>query len=270
MYLTKTVNGVEICYHQAGFACTPPIVLLSGWAHDMRLYDRMVPLLVPKHTVLRINWRGHSINRDYEGNFGVEEQVADTIAMLKALGIDKFHLVSHSHGGWPALELADRLGKDRVLTLLMIDQIMTAPPPPFQAGLKAIQDPKTWNTARQSLFENWLAGSTNEHVMDHLVYSMGSFGYHMWSLSCKVIENAYATHHSPMSRMKKITNPPPIRHVFSHPLDSQEYRQLHEDFAKENSWFSYKDVEGETHFPSVEVPERVVEQMEDLIRSTSA
>lgn len=270
MYLTKTVNGVEICYDQAGFACTPPIVLVSGWAHDMRLYDRMVPLLVPKHTVVRINWRGHSINRDYEQDFGVEEQVADTIAMLKALGIDKFYLVAHSHGGWPALELADSLGKDRVLALLMIDQIMTAPPPPFQKGLMEIQDPKTWNIARQSLFENWLAGSTNEHVIDHIAYSMGSFGYHMWSLSCKVIEKAYATHTSPMSRMKKITNPPPIRHVFSHPLESQEYRKIHEDFAKENSWFSYKDVEGETHFPSVEVPESVVQQLEDLITSASA
>lgn len=265
MYLTKTINGREICYHQAGFAATPPIVLVSGWAHDMRLYDRMVPYLVPKHTIIRINWRGHGPNRDYQEDFGVEEQVADTIAMLKELGVDKFYLVSHSHGGWPALELADILGKDRVLALLMIDQIMSAPPPEFQAGLKSIQDPKVWDTARKGLFEHWLAGSTNQHVMDHLVYSMGSFGFHMWSLSCKVIEQAYADHHSPLERMRKIAQPPPIRHVFSHPHNSPEYRKLQEDFSKENPWFSYHDLQGETHFPSVEIPDKVCEQLEDLI-----
>ncbi|KAK6210925.1 hypothetical protein LQW54_005803 [Pestalotiopsis sp. IQ-011] len=69
-----------------------------------------------------------------------------------------------------------------------------------------------------------------------------------------------------MDRMRGIANPPPIRHVFSHPLDSPAYRQLHEDLAKEHSWFSYADLEGETHFPSVEIPGKVCEQIKDLIK----
>lgn len=267
MYLTKTINGVEICYDESGYADGPVVVLVSGWAHDLRLYDNMLPYLVRSHRVIRVNWRGHAPNRDYTHDFGVEEQVSDTIGLLQALDVDQFYLVSHSHGGWPALEIADRLGNDRVLRLLMIDQIMTPPPKEFATGLEAMQKPGTWLAARKELFSNWLAGSSNNDVQDHLTYCMGSYGYQMWSLSCKVIVDAYRAHRSPMDRMQTIVNPPPIRHVFSHPLGAPEYRQLHENFSKEHPWFSYSDLKGETHFPSVEVPQRVCEELEDLIKT---
>lgn len=267
MYLTKTINGIDICYDESGYADGPVVVLVSGWAHDLRLYDHMLPYLVRNHRVIRINWRGHAPDRNYTEDFGVNEQVKDTIGLLNELGINQFYLVSHSHGGWPALEIADKLGPDRVLRLLMVDQIMTPPPAEFAAGLGAMQDPKTWVAARKGLFENWLAGSKNQAVHDHLNYCMGSYGFHMWSLSCRVIEGAYKAHRSPMERMRKIGNPPPIRHVFSHPLEVLEYRQLHERFARENPWFSFTDLKGETHFPSVELPQRVCEELEDLIKT---
>ncbi|KAK0386552.1 hypothetical protein NLU13_6387 [Sarocladium strictum] len=266
MPLVKSVNGVDICYDQAGYAEGPPIVLMSGWAHDMRLYDKMIPFLTPNHRIVRFNWRGHAPRRDYTEPFGVEEQVSDALAILEALEVDQFHLVAHSHGGWPALELADQLGGTRVLSLLMIDQIMSPPPPEFAAGLAAMQGKDTWLAARKGLFENWLSGSKHRDVHDHLTYCMGSYGHDMWALSCRVIEKAYGTHGSPMQRMKKIANPPPIRHVFSHPLKSEAYRQLHKEMAAEYPWFSFTDLKGETHFPSLEVPEKVCAEIESLIK----
>jgi pimeloyl-ACP methyl ester carboxylesterase len=266
--LLKTINGIEIAYDESGYASGPPLVLLTGWAHDMRLYDEMLPLLVPRYRVVRINWRGHGPNRDNIPDFGVEEQVQDTIGLLSSLGIDQFYLVSHSHGGWPALELADTLGKSKVLCLLMIDQIMTPPPAAFSEGLQAMQGNSTWLQARQDLFTHWLAGSSNKAVYDHFYYNMGGFGHSMWSLSCRVIADAYARHGCPMDRMDKIKDPGPIRHVFSHPRQSQEYRQLHEDFKNKHAFFSWADLEGDTHFPDLEIPDKVVEQIEDLIKST--
>ncbi|KAK5061080.1 hypothetical protein LTR84_007622 [Exophiala bonariae] len=265
--LTKTINGIEIAYDESGYTSGPPIVLLTGWAHDMGLYDEMLPLLVPTYRVIRMCWRGHGPNRNDIPDFGVEEQVQDVIGLLSALEVNEFYLVSHSHGGWPALELADRLGKDKVLCLLMIDQIMTPPPPAFAEGLQAMQGKDTWLRARQELFEHWLSGSTNKAVYDHFYYNMGSFGYPMWSLSCRVIATAYKAHGSPMDRMSKIKNPPPIRHIFSHPRQNTEYRSLHENFASKHPFFSHADLEGETHFPDLEIPEKTVEQIEDLIQS---
>jgi len=265
MLLTQRINGVEIAYDESGFSDGPAVVLLSGWAHDLRLYDEMLPLLAPNHWVIRVCYRGHGPSRDPLGDFGVEEQVKDTLALLDSLEVKQMYLISHSHGGWPALELADKLGPERVLCLMMIDQIMTSPPPEFASGLKAMQGKDTWRAARKGLFENWLGGSKNKAVHDHFKYCMGSYGHFMWGLSCRVIENAYQQHGSPMERMKKISNPPPIRHIFSHPKNNPEYRKLHEDFAKEHAWFSYTDLKGETHFPDLEIPDTVVGELEDMI-----
>ena len=61
--LTKQINGYEIGYDQAGYAAGPPVVLLSGWAHDLSLYDGMFPLIAQKHRVIRMCWRGHGPSR---------------------------------------------------------------------------------------------------------------------------------------------------------------------------------------------------------------
>ncbi|KAH8168442.1 alpha/beta hydrolase fold domain-containing protein [Sarocladium implicatum] len=264
---TKIINGFEIAYEDAGSAQGPAVVLLTGWAHDLGLYDEMVPLLVSNHRVIRMSWRGHSPSREAVPDFGVEEQFADAIGLLEALGVQEMYLVSHSHGGWPALELADRLGAQRVRCLVMIDQIMTSPPPAFASGLKAMQEPETWIQARQDLFTHWLGASSSNPVKDHLEHNLGSFDHRMWALSCRVIEEAYGTHGSPMGRMEKMRDAPPIRHIFSHPLDVPEYRELHGKFKEEHAFFSYTDLNGETHFPDLEIPQRCVEEIEDMIKS---
>ncbi|KAJ5682703.1 hypothetical protein N7462_005868 [Penicillium macrosclerotiorum] len=269
MYFTKNINGVEICYDECGTANRPALVLLSGWAHDLRLYDELLPYLASKYWVIRVCWRGHGPSRDDIGDFGVDEQISDTVGLLNSLDIDKFYLVSHSHGGWPALGIIDQLGKDRVLCLLMIDLIMTPPPPEFAAGLQKMQDKQIWKAARQDLYDDWIAGTNNKAVQDHFIYSFGGFGYHMWALSCRVIAGAYQEHGTPMHRMEKIESPPPIRHVFSHPLNNLVYRELHEKFSKKNPWFSYCDLGGGTHFPSLELPKKVADQIDELVQETS-
>lgn len=269
MFCTKTINGVEIAYDESGFSEGPPIVLLTGWAHDMSLYDELLPYLAQKHWVIRVNWRGHGLSRDKIDDFGVEEQVNDTLALLGLLEVDQCLLVSHSHGGWAGLALADKMGKERVRGLLMIDQIMTPPPPEFASCLQLMQAKDTWRGARRALFEDWIAHSQNKPLHDHIRYSLSSFGYDMWSLSCRVIADAYATWGTPMGRMSKITQPPPIRHVFSHPLNRPDYRQLHKDFAEKHPWFSFTDLAGETHFPSLEIPEKVAQEIEDLLSQSN-
>ncbi|VTT82025.1 unnamed protein product [Fusarium fujikuroi] len=64
-----------------------------------------------------------SFGNDKIDDFGVEEQVADTLALQDLLDVNQFLLMSRSHGGWVGLELAARMGKERVKGLLMIDQI---------------------------------------------------------------------------------------------------------------------------------------------------
>ncbi|KAL3462726.1 Alpha/Beta hydrolase protein [Aspergillus heterothallicus] len=270
MLLTKTINGTEISYDTSGYATGPPIVLLTGWAHDIQLYDHLLPHLAHKYNVIRINWRGHGPSRDPIADFGVDEQVSDTIALLDALDVDTFHLVSHSHGGWAGLGLLDKVGPSRVLSLFMIDQIMTNPPAAFASGLAAMQDKNTWKSARAGLFDNWLGGCNNAAVRDHFAYSFGKFGYDMWALSCRVIAGAYGEHGNPMQWMEKLAGQGkivPIRHVFSHPIGDAAYRVRHEEFqaACGKQWFSWSDLGGPTHFPSLDSPGVVAGELEAFI-----
>ncbi|MBF6437304.1 alpha/beta fold hydrolase [Nocardia cyriacigeorgica] len=267
MINTMKINGVEIAFDDQGYAPdTPAIVLLNGWAHDHRAWNPLLPYLRDKHRVIRVCWRGHGPDRTLVGDFGVAEQVSDTIGLLDALEVESFVPLSHAHGGWVGLDMADQLGTERVPAVLLLDLIMTPPPPEFAAGVAALQNPATWKAARDELLRSWLDGSTDETVLNHVRFEAGGHGYDMWARSGREVEKAYRTWGSPMGRMEKMSTPPPIRHVFSHPK-APEYDALHAEFAAENPWFSYSRLNGETHFPGLELPEHVAGELFDLLGS---
>ncbi|MER7505743.1 alpha/beta hydrolase [Nonomuraea pusilla] len=264
MTYTMTLNGAQIAFDDQGLAPGPAIVLLNGWGHDHRAYDRLVPHLLPRHRVIRVCWRGHGPDRTPVDDFGLPEQTADTIALLDALEVETFVPVAHAHGGWVALEIAERLGPERVPRLMILDLIMTPAPPEFTAGLRAIQRHETWLEGRDLLVRSWLAGSSNEAVLHHMTQECGGFGFDMWSRACRVIEGLYDTWGSPMNRMERLSEPRPIRHVFSHPR-SAAYDAAQEEFRRRNPWFSYTRLDGETHFPGVELPDEVAAELFDLL-----
>ncbi len=264
MINTMTVNGVQIAFDDRGLASGPAIVLLTGWAHDHRAWDRLSPHLLRDHRVIRVCWRGHGPDRTPVGDYGIAEQTEDTIAVLDALEVEQFVPVAHAHGGWVALEIAERLGASRVPQVMILDLIMTPAPAEFVAGLHAIQKPATWRAGRDGLAQSWLAGTTNEAVLHHVRFEAGGFGFDTWARAGRVIENAYRTWGSPMGRMERLSEPRPIRHVFSHPK-IPAYDALHEQFRARHPWFSYTRLGGETHFPGIELPERVAAELTDLM-----
>lgn len=138
MITTKTVNGVQIAFDDQGHEPGPVFVTLSGWAHDLRAYDGMLPYLRAAQRTVRVCWRGHGPDRNLVGDFGIDEMAADTIGLLDALEVDSFVPIAHAHGGWAALEIADRLGAQRVPAVMILDLIMTPAPPEFVTALHGI------------------------------------------------------------------------------------------------------------------------------------
>lgn len=264
MITTKTVNGVQIAFDDQGHEPGPVFVTLSGWAHDLRAYDGMLPYLRAAQRTVRVCWRGHGPDRNLVGDFGIDEMAADTIGLLDALEVDSFVPIAHAHGGWAALEIADRLGAQRVPAVMILDLIMTPAPPEFVTALHGIQDPERWKEGRDGLVQSWLAGTTNQAVLDHVRYDSGGHGFDMWARAGRVIDEAYRTWGSPMRRMEALAEPCAIRHVFSHPKIG-EYDALHDDFAARHPWFSYRRLGGETHFPGIELPQQVAAEAIDLL-----
>lgn len=261
---TITIDGTPITFDDQGLSDGPVLLLLSGWGHDHRAYDELLPYLVPHHRVIRMDWRGHGIDRTPVAEFGLAEQVSDVVGLLDALSVDSFVPVAHAHAGWTALQLADRLGAARVPAVMIIDLIMTAAPREFLNGIRAFRDPARWQSSRLEFLRAWLAGSHNEAVNRHIRTEMGGFGFEVWAQAGRVIEDAYATWGSPMSRMEKMIEPARVHHIFCRP-ERTAYDDLHDGFRARNPWFSYARLDGTTHFPQLELPLRVAEELRDLL-----
>ncbi|WP_306320185.1 MULTISPECIES: alpha/beta fold hydrolase [unclassified Streptomyces] len=257
---TAVVDGHRITYDVHGPAEAPTVVLLTGWCQDHRLFDPLLPYLSDTHRVVRIDWRGHGEDRSPVADFGYAEQAADTVKVLDELGIDRFLPVSTSHGGWANIELADRLGPERVPTVTVIDWIMTPPPAEFAGGLAEVQDPERWTHGRAGLFDTWLNGSGHPLVARHLDEEMAGFGFEMWARSCRVIADAYERWGSPLERMAAMAHTRPVRHLFSQP-DAEAYERAQREFSAGHPWFSHRRLGGPTHFPTLDSPALVAEEI---------
>ncbi|RJL33970.1 alpha/beta fold hydrolase [Bailinhaonella thermotolerans] len=260
---TTVIDGRPIDYDitepAAGAPEGPALLLLSGWCQDHRLFDLVLPLLARDHRVIRADWRSHGSDRTLEGDFGVAEQASDVIALLDELGVERVVPVSTSHGGWANLEICGRLGTGRVPRAVVIDWLLTRPAPEFAEGLRLGADPERWREGRQGLFDTWLAMADCPPVKRHLDEEMAGFDPELWRLSCRVIADAYATHGSPLERMREI-GPRPIAHLFSQPGE-ESYLRAQEEFAARDPWFEPHRLGGRTHFPTLESPEAVAERV---------
>jgi pimeloyl-ACP methyl ester carboxylesterase len=99
------VNGVELEYEVRGSG--EPIVLLHGGL----LADENTPLaheatLTDRYKVINFHRRGFAGSTKLGKPAWIEDQVADTRALLDSLEVDKAHVVGHSLGGVIAIQLA--------------------------------------------------------------------------------------------------------------------------------------------------------------------
>ncbi len=269
MLYTMTINGMQIAFDEHGHDLErPALVLLSGWGGDHRVFDRMMtPLIAAGYRVIRVNWRAHGPDRTPIAEFGREEQVADTVALLDILEVERFVPVSISQGGWAALDIADQLGAARVPGVMLVDLIMTSPPQEFIELVHAMQHRETWREARAKIFAQWAGGTTHPALQDMwLSNTFPGHSFETWLSGNKAVEKAYVTWGSPMARMEKIASPRPIRHLFSQEPASG-YDELHEQFAAGNPWFSWRRLHGVTHFPTVELPDTVCVELGRFVES---
>ncbi|MFI5780098.1 alpha/beta fold hydrolase [Nocardia sp. NPDC051570] len=53
------IGDIRVHLRDDGAPAAKPIVLLHGFSGSMHWYDRVAPLLAPRHRVIRIDLRGH-------------------------------------------------------------------------------------------------------------------------------------------------------------------------------------------------------------------
>ncbi|MBH0238658.1 alpha/beta fold hydrolase [Methylobrevis albus] len=114
-----------------GDAGLPAIILGNSLAADHRMWDDQIPMLTRSRRVVRYDTRGHGQSTAPEGPYSFPMLVADMIAVLDALDIDRADVMGLSLGGMTALgvglEHPGRVGR------LICADARADNPPPFVA-----------------------------------------------------------------------------------------------------------------------------------------
>lgn len=121
MELTENIferNGCTLHYWTGGQTDASLVIFSHGATIDHHEWDATLPLVGKHFHVLTWDMRGHGLSRP--ARFHLDEAVADLLALIDNLGVQKAILVGHSMGGNVIQEFAFRYPA-RVQALVMLD-----------------------------------------------------------------------------------------------------------------------------------------------------
>lgn len=149
------VDGLAV--YIDGAAYTPVVFMTHSILSSSAMWDRQAALLVSRGwRVVRIDTRGHGASRDAGAVDSMNGLVADTVAVLDALGLERVHYVGLSLGAMSGIGLAlDH--PTRVASALLCDTRADAPPDyaaPWDERIAFVASRGTSELARPT-FERW-------------------------------------------------------------------------------------------------------------------
>jgi 3-oxoadipate enol-lactonase len=101
-------NGISINCQIEGPEGAPWIVFSNSLATSIAMWDDQAAALKNSYRVLRYDQRGHGGTDAPPGRYAFDTLLADALALLDALHIEKAHFAGLSMGGATALGLAER------------------------------------------------------------------------------------------------------------------------------------------------------------------
>ncbi len=131
----KIRNGsIELHVADDGDPAAPPILLLHGITSFGGTWDWIVPDLVERYRVLRLDFRGHGASDRVPGDYFPEGYVSDAVAAIEQAAGRPCVVMGHSLGGATAASLTQQRS-DLVVAAVMED------PPLGLAGVAQDADP---------------------------------------------------------------------------------------------------------------------------------
>ena len=121
------VNGIDVHYELEGPTGAPVITFSHSLAADLYIWDAQVAQLSDQYRILRYDTRGHGGTSASPGLYTMEMLVADAVALLDRLDIERTHFVGISMGGMIGQLLAIHL-PHRLDSLVLCDTMSRVPP----------------------------------------------------------------------------------------------------------------------------------------------
>lgn len=152
-------DGVALHVAEAGREDAPggTVVLVHGFPQHWYAWRRVIPQLAADHRVLCLDLRGFGWSDAPARGYDTGTRVADILAVMDALGVDKARLIAHEFGAWTAFMLCLR-APERVTHLLALNAVH-----PWPLHRRAI--PQAWRYWYTSPLETPLLG---RYVLRHV------------------------------------------------------------------------------------------------------
>lgn len=245
-------NHGDIDYQDVG-AGDITLFLMPGWCQPKTVFDEFSELAAAFFRVVTIDWRGHGQSSTDGQDFDGAALLADALTLIEHLGLKQVVPVSVAHASWIAVDLAESL-TERVPAMVFLDWIMNQPAAEFFTSITEMQHENRWQSARDQLFEFWLAGSESPIMIHHFYTEMAESRYPLWRLAGQVIADAYHQYGSPLQRLENLETPPKSVHIYS--LDrNDEYLAFQQRFAQKHDFFDVKRLDkARTHLAVLERP----------------
>ncbi|WP_030620551.1 alpha/beta fold hydrolase [Streptomyces sclerotialus] len=114
-FASRHVDLDEVRLHAVVGGEGPPVLLLAGWPQNWYAWRLLMPRLAEDHRVVAADLRGAGLSGKPLDGYDTGTLAADMVALMAALGHERFAMVGHDVGMWTGYALAadhpDRLDR---------------------------------------------------------------------------------------------------------------------------------------------------------------
>ena len=94
------VRGARLHLAEAGAGAGEPLLLLHGWPQHWLCWRQLIPELSKHYRVIAPDLRGFGWSEATKDGYRKEDLADDVLALMTALGHERFRMIGHDWGGW--------------------------------------------------------------------------------------------------------------------------------------------------------------------------
>ncbi len=175
-----SANGLRLHYRRwlprAELHGSPPLVLLHGLASSLHIWNLVAPLLAERgYHVTALDQRGHGESDKPASGYDYETIIADDVAAIQALAIERSVVVGHSWGASVALQYAATY-PEHVTALVLVDgaanQLSQRAGWTREQAIKDLAPPRFAGTPRETFLSFFKSGPLGQQWSPELEESV--------------------------------------------------------------------------------------------------